>query len=424
MTHLFRSTTSRNTLLIGGGLTFKLAMQALSFAIIAPTLGSANFGLYISFLAIGNVVGPFVDMGTYGLVVRDMNRGITARQAISSNVVLTVLLAPIGLLIFALIAWLTIPDVPIWSGITIAAGMMLGLKMYNLARAIFIGAGTVWKVSVLEVNLALLQLVAALALRCMDGTINIWATLVFTQNALIGLGAVVWLTRLYGFPHPQLSGAPIIARIREGLHFAVSGAAGTLGSEADKMLLPRLAGIESTGLYGAAQRIIAVSAVPITALSTSVYSRYFSAAETGGGYAASRCVANRIALPILAYSATVAAVLWLVAPYALLFFGPSYSGIETAIRLLAVLSIILALQLPFGDALTGSGNQHIRTRYQIGALVLNLLLNLLLVPLIGWLGAVYAALVSQTLFLAALFFHHDGKEDGHGNPTPPRSSDL
>lgn len=403
----FESVTGRNTLLLAAGLSVKLVAQMASFAIIAPTLGTADFGLYISFMAIANVVGPFVDMGTYGLVVRDMNRGVPTADVINENLSLTLSVTPVGVVVFAVISFIVIPSTPLLAGVLIASGMLIGFKTYNLARAVFVGAGTAWKVAVLEIALSALQLIAAYSLKHLDGTISTWALLFLLQNLIIGVFSMVWLRGLYGWPRPTIPTLTWLkARMKEGVHFAIAGSASTLGGEADKMLLPRLAGLEATGLYGAAQRVVTVTAVPISALSASVYNRYFTASAKGG-YCEARRMANKIALPIFIYSLVVLLGLWFAAPYATLLFGPQYRDIATAIRLLAFLSMILALQLPFADALTGSGKQSVRTFYQVMALFLNIILNITLVPHLGWLGAAYAALVSQSSYLLALIAYKD-----------------
>ena len=69
-------------------------------------------------------------------------------------------------------------------------------------------------------------------------------------------------------------------------------------------------------------------------------------------------------------------------------------------KLLALIPLIQGLYSPFADALTGSGHQAVRTRGQLAALVINILLNLWLIPIWGWAGAAWATIVSQILLLA------------------------
>lgn len=65
------------------------------------------------------------------------------------------------------------------------------------------------------------------------------------------------------------------------------------------------------------------------------------------------------------------------------------------------------------DALTGAGFQGVRTAVQVGIVLLNLGLNLALIPVWGWRGAAVASWLSDgalALFLwGALFFLSVGK---------------
>lgn len=391
----------RNTSWMAGGLVVKLLAQLGSFALIAPALGADGFGLYVGLLALSNIIGPFVDMGTYGLVVRDISSGRDVRETVADNVALTLVLAAPGLIVFAVASALLLPDVPIWITLVTALGTLIGNKFYNVTRATLVAHEMSSRNALLEVLLAVLQLVAAGLLVALQGDIRLWVALLMVQNLLIGFGGLTWLARLFGRMPWRWRPSALRSRMRDGVHFAVAGSAASMGGQLDTALLPRLAGLEAAGIYGAAQRLILVAAVPISALSAAIYPRYFSLGEQGG-YRAARRLALKISVPILLYGLCAGAALWLLAPWLATIVGASFDGVDDAVRILAALVVIQALQLPFGDALTGSGLQEIRTRAQVAGLCLGVVLNLLLIPQLGWLGAAYAALSSQTMYLLLL----------------------
>jgi O-antigen/teichoic acid export membrane protein len=50
-----------------------------------------------------------------------------------------------------------------------------------------------------------------------------------------------------------------------------------------------------------------------------------------------------------------------------------------------------------GGALTGSGRQNVRTASQVTVAVVNLALNLWLIPAYGWIGAAWSSVASDGL---------------------------
>ena len=55
------------------------------------------------------------------------------------------------------------------------------------------------------------------------------------------------------------------------------------------------------------------------------------------------------------------------------------------------------------DSLTGAGMQGIRTAVQVGIAILNVLLNLWLIPLYSWRGAAWSSLASDAMLAAGLW---------------------
>ena len=66
---------------------------------------------------------------------------------------------------------------------------------------------------------------------------------------------------------------------KEGFYFAVSQASQTIYNDLDKTMLVRLGGLEATGIYGAAYRIVDVSFAPVGALTQATLARFFRHGE-------------------------------------------------------------------------------------------------------------------------------------------------
>ena len=91
----------------------------------------------------------------------------------------------------------------------------------------------------------------------------------------------------------------------------------------------------------------------------------------------------------------VAAASFVCAPLLPKAFGPSFAGSVGALRFLCLLPLLRGLHYAWGTAITACASQWLRTGAQAGAALLNLLLNLLLIPRWGWHGAAFASLLTD-----------------------------
>src|SRR5262249_54509861 len=183
------------------------------------------------------------------------------------------------------------------------------------------------------------------------------------------------------FGKPKLRKLPRKEDLREGLGFVLSPLAQTVNNDADKFLLARLAGLGSTAVYGTAYRILFAAFMPVQALLTVTYPRFFRHGKQGIR-AALRYAAAWIP-GALAYSLIAGATLFAAAPALARLLGPGYAETAVIVRSLAVLPLLKAVQFFFADSLTGSDHQNLRVGMQGLVAVLNVTSNLLLIPRYG-----------------------------------------
>lgn len=104
-------------------------------------------------------------------------------------------------------------------------------------------------------------------------------------------------------------------------------------------------------------------------------------------------------LPIAGvYGIITSASLFLLAPFIVpLMLGKEYLASVEVLQWLAPIHLISYIQLLAADVLTGAGFQGYRSAIQVTSALLNLSLNLWLIPLFSWKGAASATLTSETL---------------------------
>jgi O-antigen/teichoic acid export membrane protein len=78
-----------------------------------------------------------------------------------------------------------------------------------------------------------------------------------------------------------------------------------------------------------------------------------------------------------------------------LVIGKSYAASVPAIRMLALIPLLRCFHYAAGNAISGCASQWYRTGAQLFAALLNLGLNLMLIPHWSWKGAAIASLITD-----------------------------
>jgi O-antigen/teichoic acid export membrane protein len=93
----------------------------------------------------------------------------------------------------------------------------------------------------------------------------------------------------------------------------------------------------------------------------------------------------------------------LLAPLVPFVLGPKYADVVPALRLLAFIPVMRCVHWFLADALSGANAQGIRAAVQVGVAILNIGLNLLILPRWSWRGAAWTSLVSDAVLLGAVY---------------------
>ena len=245
------------------------------------------------------------------------------------------------------------------------------------------------------------KLLAALSLAAFFSEPNttIWALLYFASSVTMAAIAIILVNRLAGYPRPLLT--KLKSDIKQGIYFAISASAHNINSSLDKAMLASFSSLSATGIYGSAYRFIDVGNVPLFALFSATYTRFFQ--HGAFGIKSSLKFAKRL-FPLITFYAVLSIVGYIVlAPFIPKILGEEYREAVSALLWLAPLPAIAAFQYLAADSLTGAGYQKARSIVQVSAAALNVLLNLWLIPLYSWKGAAWATLISDSLRLVCLW---------------------
>lgn len=405
LTKFLSGQTARNTGWMLVGYVFRVVFQTLSFIYLARVIGPDGYGAVAAALSVVALISPFVELGAYSLVVRDITAGIPTRVAVGNILTLLLLTFPLGLSVLILIKLLFLPKIP-WAVILgLGIGQLIGGRILTLVQGVNIANRQLHTNSLLELISGVLLLGSVYTLQLVGGKEENWGVLYAIYLVVVGIIGLVITIASWG--KPQGTWKEVKGRIKPGVHFAIGLASQNAYTDLDKAMLAKMASLEIVGLYAAAHRLTQVAFLPLSAVLTTTYPKFF---EEGQKSVRSATKLALRMLPItMGYTFLVSVFLWFASPLAPVLLGQEFQDSSHAIRFLTFSLILQSIYTPFADALTGSGHQVARTRAQLMALLLSVLLNLWLIPLYGWIGAAVATLASQLMLTVAVIWGVVGK---------------
>jgi O-antigen/teichoic acid export membrane protein len=393
---LLRDTTQ---LSIGQG--FRLVIQAAYFVLIARSLGPDAYGAFVTVVAMAALLGPFSGLGTPNLFIKNVRSGTReANLCWGNGIVLTVIsgsaLSAVGLGLSLLFQLKTAPFVVIM----VCISDLLLLKVTELAAFGFTALERMKETAIQSVVVSLLRLggIVALMLTGNPVTLRDWVVVYLLTSALGMIYAVVKGGQMWGRPAIDLQG--LRQDVAEGVFFSVAGSAATVYNDIDKIMLSRLADLAATGVYAAAYRVIDVTMTPVRSLAAAAYPQFFRKGA-GGGLGATYPYALSLIAKAAIYGSLASAGLWLFAPGLPMVLGPKYEGVVEAVRWLALIPLLRCIHSFLADALSGAGLQRTRTGVQVVVALVNIALNLMILPRYSWRGAAWTSLGCDGLLVAA-----------------------
>jgi O-antigen/teichoic acid export membrane protein len=397
------SLLARNTLWMVGGQSVRIILQGVYFLLIARSLGVAAYGAFIGAVSLVALVAPFASWGTGFILVKEVARDRTTFNRYWGGALCVVAISGCILLGSVLLASRRVwgDTVPFRVLLLVGLSDVIVVRVIDLTNQAFMAVEVLRKSAELYVVLSAARTVAAVCLSVFDHspTASSWALLYLASAVLAAMYGLVSITRTLGFP--SLSLPFTRSEYSEGFYFAVSQSSQTVYNDIDKTMLVRFGGLEATGIYGAAYRIADVAFVPIGALSYATMARFFRHGKDGIG---GTIRFTRKLLPYAAgYGLIAVAILFAASPILPALLGKDFARSAIALRWLSPLVFFKSIHYLLANSLSASGNQGLRASIQVGIVVLNVLLNLWLIPAYSWRGAAWSSLASDGALVVCLF---------------------
>jgi O-antigen/teichoic acid export membrane protein len=393
----------RNTAWIGAGQAIRTVVQALYFILMARALGTNGYGAFVGVVSLVAITTPFATLGTGNLLVKHVARDASTFAWYWGKALATTLIG--GTLLLGLItvsASALLPrSIPVGLIVAVGAADLIFARLVDVSGFAFQAVHRMDRTALMQLLVSPLRLLAAGILIATNSapTAVEWGWLYLVSSVVGGCVAVACVSWEMGRPRFDLRG--LGSEAREGTFFSVSLSAQTIYNDIDKAMLARLATLAATGVYAAGYRVVDIAFLPIGAVISASYARFFQHGVLG--VRATARYARRLLRLGVAWGLLAGVGLYLLAPTLPLILGGEYRDSVGAVRWLAVLPLLKAVHYFGANALTGAGHQGVRTAIQLGIALANVLLCFWLIPLYSWPGAAAATLASDGLLAVGMW---------------------
>lgn len=369
---------------------------------VARYLGPEQFGLFNFASAFVGMFGAIAGLGLQGVVVRDLVREPSSKEEILGSAAALQLVSGFVAygLILATIFWLR-PDDALTKTIVAILGSMMLFKASEVAVCWF-ESQVLSKFTVWVQNGTFLVFASIKVLLILQGASLIafaWVTMVegmvVAMMMLIVLGVRgPWARQL------RVTVARAKSLLADSWPLLLSGVSVMIYMRIDQIMLGQMVGDEAVGIYGAAVRISEVWYFVPMAIVSSVFPAILGAKERDEDLYYNRLqrlfdllvwVSIGVAFPMTFLSTTIIS----------LIFGVAY---ESAGPILAVhiwAAIFVFLGVASGQWFLAENRQGLGLQRSVLGMIVNILLNIALIPQFGALGAAWATVVSYAI--AAMF---------------------
>lgn len=389
--------------------TAQKAISFIAFTIAARVLGVEGVGMYFYALSLSSLAGAWTDLGMTPLVIRAFATSEEEgwkyiRRAVVAKVLL-VPFAALGALLY--VGFVTPEGISLLPYIAIALLVMAEDALSLLGYGILRGRQRLEKESlgmVIGQCISGAALVAAVVLGY--GVLGALTALAL-GSAWHVLWSVLWVRRL-GVRPLRGEALPWAGLVRQALPFALAGLFVRVYSSVDAVVLRQWQGESTVGQYAVAYKLTyALQFLPLAFVAalypalSAAYAREDTEALVHTSLGSWRFMAV-LGFPLAAALAGFAPRL---VPWV---YGAEFAPAAQILVILAWVLPPIFLDFPVGSYLNATHRAGRKTTAMAAAMVVNVALNILLVPLFGGAGAAWAALACFLVLLGVGVWY--GKE--------------
>jgi len=370
--------------------------------VTARYLGAAGFGILSFGIAFTWMFGTFADLGVRKVVIRDLARDPSMIRGYFGKIfaVKLILIMIVLPLIVLTINLLNYPEITKRVVYILCIAMVVGSSS-DLFYAFFQSQETMGYESLGQVVRATILLAGALFGMKMKFGLLYFASIYCLSNTVILVYCFTIYIRRFAISRIRVDKGFMGRKIKEALPFGLIGVFEIIYHWMDTVMLSLMKGDTVVGWYNVAYRLFLVTLFIPSVFNIAIYpvmSRY---------YVSSKDALKSVYLKYFKYL-TIIGILIVVGitifadKIILLVFGSEYEPSIVALRILIWSSLCIFINGAFVRLFESINKQVLITKVCGCAALLNVFLNLLLIPRYSYVGASFATVVSELVITVSL----------------------
>jgi len=397
-----KQTIVKNTFWLGVAEGITRFLKLFLIIYVARILGATEYGKFTFALAFVSLFAIFSDFGISTITTREIAREKEKEKEFPALLSLKLVLSIGTLLLICIGSFFITPD-PVIQGIIWILGIYIIVSSFSSIIYAFFHARQKMEY---EAWAKILQAIAVTG----TGFFVLYnfpsvqsLSLIYLFSSLV---ALIFILLLFHFKVYQLR-LSFNKNIWQNIltlswPLALGGAMGSICANTDSIMMGYWGQITETGWYNAAQRIVAVALIPTGLIAAS----FFPALSKFLGESKEKLQKNWdyfMEIMIFLSVPLVIGGIALASKIIDLVYDPSYSPSILAFQILIIIGGIVILGIPFTQILVVSNQQKKTFWIVLFGAILNVILNLILIPEYSLYGAAMASLIAGLLMFSLSF---------------------
>ncbi|HAU66095.1 MAG: Membrane protein involved in the export of O-antigen and teichoic acid [Candidatus Uhrbacteria bacterium GW2011_GWF2_39_13] len=400
------SKVARNTLYLTAASIGQKIIAFIYFLFLARIMMPEQTGQYFLAISITSIFSVIADFGITSVITREIAKDeMQAKPLVSNAISLKILLTVVAVVVTFLTSYFlnygpTIQFLILLASIVLILdafqvffyGILRGFQALEFeSLGVFIGMATtaLFGGFILWFYPSLPLLIIALVL---GSFVNLIVSLMYVGKR-IGWNVLI----------PSLNKNDLILILKTAFPFALGALFVKVYSYIDTIFISKFLDAASLGFYAIAYKFTYAFQFLPMAFVAALYPGMSALVDKDPD--ALEAVLHRSMWYVALISAPIVFGLYAIASEVVQLAGPEYLSATIVLQVLIFVLIPLFLDFPIGSLLNASNRQSIKTAIMGGTMLINVILNAVLIPRIGILGAAYASLFSFLfMFLAGFYF--------------------
>ncbi len=390
---------AKNTTLILVSQISLLVMSFFTLIYMARYLGVGNFGILSLGLSMGGIFAVIVDLGLGTLMIREVARNkLMADKYIPNVTLMKVLLSFFTFGLVALIVNL------------IRYPEIVSVVIYIITLSTIINTFSVILTSIFQANQKMTYVSistilngAAMLLGTLIGIyyhfdLIYFASLYIISNILVFVFITLSYKLKFNFPEIKINWNLWVPTIKEAWPFAITSLSGMIYTYIDSILLSIIIGTVAVGWYSAAYRFMLMVLFIPSAMNTVIFpmmSKYFKSSNNTIRMINEKYFKYMIIIGIpLGFGTTL-----LANKIIILIYGVGYTQSIIALQILIWTMVFTFTGASFVQVLQSINKQLIITKISGICVIINIILNLILIPKFSYIGASIATVITEVILV-------------------------